>query len=187
MITINSTSGLSALHHGVPLAVLGQALYRHPELAFCVERGMDLDRFWLEGKAAPENVRHRYLSWIHHECLAGGDFYAKDAMAPAIEALRRKIDAALEEKRPAKDAGGVVSGPERRLLAASGADLLASYFRSSGYFGWLCSAGRVHVAVVNVRDGFALTQPGMRHHSPLFQPMSICCRQKATMKRSVCR
>jgi capsular polysaccharide export protein len=108
MITINSTSGLSALHHGVPLAVLGQALYRHPELAFCVERGMDLDRFWLEGKAAPENVRHRYLSWIHHECLAGGDFYAKDAMAPAIEALRRKIDAALEEKRPAKDAGGVV-------------------------------------------------------------------------------
>lgn len=96
MITINSTSGLSAIHHGVPLAVLGQALYRHPDLAFCVERGIDLDRFWSEAFVAPEKVRHRYLSWIHHQCLAGGDFYAKEGMEAAAQCLRAKIEQALE-------------------------------------------------------------------------------------------
>lgn len=99
MITINSTSGLSAIHHGVPLAVLGQALYRHPDLAFCVERGMDLDRFWSEGFVAPEKVRHRYLSWIHHQCLVGGDFYAKEGMEAAAQSLRAKVEQALERRR----------------------------------------------------------------------------------------
>jgi capsular polysaccharide export protein len=102
MITINSTSGLSALHHGVPLAVLGQAMYRHPDLAFCVERGMDLDRFWTEGHVADHSVRERYLSWIHHECLVGGDFYAKEGMEAAISALRLKIEGALAAKERAK-------------------------------------------------------------------------------------
>lgn len=101
MITINSTSGLSAIHHGVPLAVLGQALYRHPDLAFCIERGIDLDRFWSEAFVAPEKVRHRYLSWIHHRCLAGGDFYAKEGMEAATTSLRAKIEQALECRVPA--------------------------------------------------------------------------------------
>lgn len=98
MITINSTSGLSALHHGVPLAVLGQALYRHPDLAFCVERGIDMDRFWSEAFVAPEKVRHRYLSWIHHQCLAGGDFYAKDGIEAAIATLKTKIEQVLADR-----------------------------------------------------------------------------------------
>ena len=96
MITINSTSGLSAIHHGVPLAVLGQALYRHPELAFCVERGIDMDRFWSEAFVAPEKVRHRYLSWIHHQCLAGGDYYAKEGMEAAVQSVTVKVEQALE-------------------------------------------------------------------------------------------
>lgn len=104
MITINSTSGLSAIHHGVPLAVLGQALYRHPDLAFCVERGIDLDRFWSEAFVAPEKVRHRYLSWIHHQCLAGGDFYAKEGMEAAAQSLKGKIELALEKRMAALEA-----------------------------------------------------------------------------------
>jgi capsular polysaccharide export protein len=104
MITINSTSGLSAIHHGVPLAVLGQALYRHPDLAFCVERGIDLDRFWSEAFVAPEKVRHRYLSWIHHQCLAGGDFYAKEGMEAAAQSLKGRIEQALECRHAALEA-----------------------------------------------------------------------------------
>lgn len=104
MITINSTSGLSAIHHGVPLAVLGQALYRHPDLAFCVERGIDLDRFWSEAFVAPEKVRHRYLSWIHHQCLAGGDFYAKEGMEAAAQSLKGKIELALQQRMAALEA-----------------------------------------------------------------------------------
>jgi len=108
MITINSTSGLSALHHGVPLAVMGQALYRHQELAFCVERGLDLDRFWREGCVAPDSVRQRYLSWIHHQCLAGGDFYAKDGIEAAIVAMREKIETALAGRGRVSDKSGRV-------------------------------------------------------------------------------
>jgi capsular polysaccharide export protein len=111
MITINSTSGLSAIHHGVPLAVLGQALYRHPDLAFCVERGVDLDRFWSEAFVAPEKVRHRYLSWIHHQCLAGGDFYAKEGMEAAAQSLKEKIERSLECRMAALNApDNVVEG-----------------------------------------------------------------------------
>lgn len=112
MITINSTSGLSALHHGVPLAVMGQALYRHQELAFCVERGMDLDRFWREGCVAPDSVRQRYLSWIHHQCLVGGDFYAKDGIEAAIVAMREKIETALAGPARVSDKSArVISAP----------------------------------------------------------------------------
>src|SRR3546814_19076252 len=35
MITINSTSGLSAIFHGVPLLVIGDALSANAKLAFC--------------------------------------------------------------------------------------------------------------------------------------------------------
>ena len=89
---------------------MGQALYRHEDLAFCVQRGMDLDRFWREGIAAPEAVRHRYLSWIHHQCLVGGDFYAKDGIEAAISAMREKIEEALAgRERIADKAGRVIA------------------------------------------------------------------------------
>jgi capsular polysaccharide export protein len=106
MITINSTSGLSAIHHGVPLAVMGQAIYRHPELAFCVKRGRDLDRFWSEGFVAAPEVRERYLSWMQHECLVGGDFYAKEGIEAAITSLRIKLESALA----LRNANKVVAG-----------------------------------------------------------------------------
>ena len=95
----------------MPLAVLGQALYRHPDLAFCVERGVDMDRFWSEDFVAPEKDRHRYLSWIHHQCLAGGDFYAKEGMEAAAQSLKAKIERALECRVAAIEApSNVVEG-----------------------------------------------------------------------------
>lgn len=106
MVTINSTSGLSAIHHGVPLAVMGQAIYRHTDLAFCVQRGGDLDRFWSEGFVASPDVRQRYLSWIVHECLSSGDFYAKDGIEAAITSLRVKLEKALVARNENKVLSG---------------------------------------------------------------------------------
>lgn len=91
MVTINSTSGLFAIHHGIPLAVMGQAIYRHPDLAFCVNKGIDLDGFWNWNKVAPSEVRTRYLSWLHEQCLQPGDFYAYEGVEVAIHALRDKL------------------------------------------------------------------------------------------------
>lgn len=92
MITINSTSGFFAIQHGIPLAIMGQAIYRHPDLAFCVNRGIDLDGFWAWNKVASSEVRSRYLSWLHEQCLRPGDFYAYDGMEVAIRSLRDKLN-----------------------------------------------------------------------------------------------
>lgn len=91
MVTINSTSGLSALVHGVPLAVLGQAFYRHPTLAFCINKGIELDRFWLSGHVAPAPLRRDYMHWVAQECLQQGDFYAYEGMEVAANSLLAKL------------------------------------------------------------------------------------------------
>ncbi len=77
-----------------------------PELAFCVQRGGDLDRFWSEGFVASPDVRQRYLSWIVHECLSSGDFYAKDGVEAAITSLRVKLESALVARNQSKVLAG---------------------------------------------------------------------------------
>ncbi|HVK92803.1 MAG TPA: hypothetical protein VM468_15625 [Mycoplana sp.] len=113
MITINSTSGLFAIHHGIPLAVMGQAIYRHPDLAFCVNKGIDLDGFWTWKKVAPPEVRNRYLSWLHEQCLQPGDFYAYEGMEVAIRALRDRLSEAA-----ARGIRSERSGPPAQVLSA---------------------------------------------------------------------
>ena len=46
MIIINSTSGLSAVFHGVPLLVLGDAFYANPALATIGRGESEIDAFW---------------------------------------------------------------------------------------------------------------------------------------------
>ena len=102
MVTINSTSGLSALVHGVPLAVLGQAFYRHPKLAFCVKKGIDLDQFWTSGHVAPAALRRDYVQWVGQQCLQYGDFYAYEGIEVAANSLLAKlrtIDADVQAAR----------------------------------------------------------------------------------------
>ncbi len=119
MITINSTSGFFALLHGIPLAIMGQAIYRHPDLAFCVNRGIDLDGFWTWNKVAPAEVRSRYLSWVHEQSLRPGDFYAYDGMEIAIGALRDKLaDAARRRSEHSASGAQVLSGNFRDTIPA---------------------------------------------------------------------
>jgi len=91
MITINSTSGLSAIHHGVPLLVIGDALYANPALATCGRGAPDFDAFWTGGHVADVEFRHRYLAWVQHECLRPGDFYTKEGMESACAAVAEEI------------------------------------------------------------------------------------------------
>ncbi|MDF7826611.1 hypothetical protein P4B35_21450 [Pontiellaceae bacterium B12227] len=98
MITINSTSGFSAIYHGIPLLVIGDALYAHPELATCGEGKPDFDSFWYRGAVADDVTRRLYLGWIKREALMIGDFYAKRGIRPACESVCSK----LKEKRTAE-------------------------------------------------------------------------------------
>ena len=81
MITINSTSGFSAIYHGIPLLVVGQTFYAHPELVTCGNGAPDFDRFWSRGHVAPLPLRRAFISWMYQEALIPGDFYAKRGIA----------------------------------------------------------------------------------------------------------
>jgi capsular polysaccharide export protein len=71
VVTVNSTVGLSALHHGVPVNLLGDAIYGIPGLT----AHLPLERFWLE-QPAPDPVIYRaftkYLRWTNQH---NGNFY----------------------------------------------------------------------------------------------------------------
>lgn len=88
MITVNSSSGLSAIFHGVPLMVLGQAIYAHPDLATVTP---DFDRFWTAGHVAQSDLRETYIAWIKQEALMPGDFYCDIGMQVAARSVLEKL------------------------------------------------------------------------------------------------
>jgi capsular polysaccharide export protein len=91
VITINSTAGLSAIVHGTPLLVVGEALYSHPALATCARGQPRFAGFWEGGHVADARLRHRYIDWIRQEALVPGDFYAEDGIPPACAGVLARL------------------------------------------------------------------------------------------------
>src|SRR5690606_27578819 len=87
MITINSTSGLSAIYHGVPLMVVGQAFYANEALATCARGNPDFDAFWTGGHVADPQLRQTYLAWLRKVSLKAGDFYVREGMELACQGV----------------------------------------------------------------------------------------------------
>ncbi|WP_062226304.1 capsular biosynthesis protein [Aureimonas frigidaquae] len=87
MITINSTSGFSALAHNRPLLVLGHALYRHRDLAACYTQPEDMHAFWQQPPARAARLANGYIAWIKQHCLLPGDFYVPAGQATACESI----------------------------------------------------------------------------------------------------
>jgi capsular polysaccharide export protein len=96
MITINSTSGLSAIYHGTPLLVLGRAVYASPEVATCAMGKPDFCSFWNAGFVASPAVRQRFLAWIRQEALLPGDFYSSAGKRIASKAVAERLNKSLE-------------------------------------------------------------------------------------------
>ena len=93
MITINSTSGLSALLHQVPIAVLGKAIYRRPELATCIETQSDLDQFWTTAKACDPKIAEGFRNCLFNIALLPGDYYLDAHRQEAADEILQKISA----------------------------------------------------------------------------------------------
>jgi capsular polysaccharide export protein len=92
MITINSSSGLSAIYHGIPLLVIGNAIYANPILAVCAHGNPDFDAFWSHKQVASEAVRKAYIAWLKQEALYPGDFYAPDGIDLACKGILEKLN-----------------------------------------------------------------------------------------------
>jgi capsular polysaccharide export protein len=73
VVVVNSTVGLSALHHGAPTKVCGNALYDIPGLTF---QGT-LDQFWSDAPGAKPD-RQLYVRFRDHlisKTQINGSFY----------------------------------------------------------------------------------------------------------------
>jgi capsular polysaccharide export protein len=73
VVVINSTVGLSALHHKKPLIALGDAIYSRPELTF---QGT-LNEFWKNAKYTSGKFYEVFLSHIIQTTQINGNFYRR--------------------------------------------------------------------------------------------------------------
>lgn len=92
---INSTSGFSAIYHGVPLLVLGKAIFRNPDLVTCGETDACIAHFLRDRSVSSADTRMAYLQYVTDEALVRGDFYAKSGrLIAASEIIKKCLDPA---------------------------------------------------------------------------------------------
>lgn len=108
VVVINSTVGISALHHGTPLKVLGDALYDIPGLtAQCA-----VDEFWQtpEQWVPNQTLYRRFRAYLISRTQLNGNFY-RHGLFPRSTKRRRHRDvndsAGLE---PATEVGSIDAG-----------------------------------------------------------------------------
>ena len=92
VVVINSTVGLSALHHGTPLKVCGNAIYDMPGLTF--QGG--LDDFWQNSQQAKPDklLLTRFIGYLVLNSQLNGSFYKRLPIIASVAGLRwvSKID-----------------------------------------------------------------------------------------------
>lgn len=98
MITINSTSGLSAIAHAVPLLVMGEAIYTNTIFAKSAIDKNDLDEFWNNNVFSDRVKSGRYLSWLRENSLKAGDFYSREGIEIASKGVMVAIESVLRDK-----------------------------------------------------------------------------------------
>ncbi|NUX58113.1 capsule biosynthesis protein [Paraburkholderia youngii] len=89
-VVVNSTVGLSALHHRRPLIALGTAIYSMPGLTW---QG-SLDDFWLHSEQPDMSLYQAFLDYVIHHTQINGDFYTKTGIAMAVAGAVQRLEAA---------------------------------------------------------------------------------------------
>lgn len=72
-VVMNSTVGLSSLHHGTPIKVLGDAIYDVPPLSF----GGSLDEFWQQAGELDRELYRKFRGWLEQHNQFNGNFYGR--------------------------------------------------------------------------------------------------------------
>jgi capsular polysaccharide export protein len=86
---VNSTVGLSALHHRRPVIALGTAIYSLPGLTW---QGA-LDDFWLNAEQPDIGLYQAFLDYVVHHTQINGDLYTRTGMAMAIAGAVPRLEA----------------------------------------------------------------------------------------------
>jgi capsular polysaccharide export protein len=88
VVVVNSTVGLSALHHGRPLVALGTAIYDMDGLTW--QGG--LDSFWREGRKPDMALYEVFRDYVVHHTQINGDFYTCSGIEMACAAAVRRLE-----------------------------------------------------------------------------------------------
>ena len=85
VITINSTAGLSAIHHGCPTIALGDAIYRMDGLT----SSCSLDEFWhrVHEQQVNRDLYARFRNHLIHRTQINGNFYRRISIPGSMAGL----------------------------------------------------------------------------------------------------
>lgn len=92
VVVVNSTVGLSALHHGRPLKTLGTAIYDMEGMTW---QG-SLDTFWREADCPNTNLYQAFLDYVLHHTQINGDFYTRTGIAMAVAGAVKRLETASQ-------------------------------------------------------------------------------------------
>ncbi|EPZ85775.1 capsular biosynthesis protein [Burkholderia cenocepacia] len=88
VVVVNSTVGLSALHHERPLIALGTAIYAIPGLTW---QG-SLDDFWTQADGPDMHLYRAFLDYVMHHTQINGDFYTKSGIEMAVAGVVARVE-----------------------------------------------------------------------------------------------
>lgn len=97
-VTVNSTVGLSSIHHGTPVKILGDAVYDIPGLAST----RSLDTFWSKPGEVDRELYLAFRRYLVRNVLGNGNFYRrvrKDKGATGVSWPFGSISAASDPAR----------------------------------------------------------------------------------------
>jgi len=91
MVLINSTSAFSALHHDIPVLVLGDAIFRHEAIVTLGASEADIATFFKLRHAKSRVLIGAFFAEIKSQSLIPGDFYVRRGRTVAIEGILGKL------------------------------------------------------------------------------------------------
>ena len=116
VVVVNSTTGLSALHHNRPLKVLGRALF---DIAGLTYQG-SLDRFWNEGATPDQDLFRAYRRVVLQAAQVNGSFFTKAGMMLALDGVMERLSltpVAAPAALPAESAKPELAAAKPAILA----------------------------------------------------------------------
>jgi capsular polysaccharide export protein len=95
LITINSTSGVTAIEAGVPTLVLGDTFYRVPGLATSADDPHEMDSFWTSPPKPDAALAERFVARIRADALLPGSFYDPTTWDLLCDHVARRVRSAM--------------------------------------------------------------------------------------------
>jgi capsular polysaccharide export protein len=117
VVVVNSTSGISALHHNRPVAVLGRAIFN---LAGLTHQG-DLDGFWRERTPPDPELYRAFRKVVLTRAQVNGSFFTAEGLNLALAGALERMEVvptleALAQPYPANSESPILASTDSAVL-----------------------------------------------------------------------